>query len=247
MFSIALDVDVKPSGPFREVLGVRARRGRFPILSLRSLCHYDRDCPCNTGYFRSLPFPIASLYPARIIGLAAVFWCKRTACFDVWGRKVDFATRSFQAPCPRCAYNQSGAWWNPTTVRVLRAPNAAFFRSLSPLSLFETFFHMRSNSSYSNWLGRSLIDRSVSGWTDWAQFLTTHRSQISSVSFESRDCVCGWGIGVDPLRSVKVPQLIGMQGARPMLHSTTRCSYPKFIPVSKRLSPWRRKNGRRST
>ena len=65
MFSVALDIDVNHS---RAVSRVRARRGRSPIPFLCFLFHHDRNCPCNTGYFRPLPFPPTSCISPGLLG-----------------------------------------------------------------------------------------------------------------------------------------------------------------------------------
>ena len=60
-------------GPSREDFGVRALRGRFPIPFHRSLCHHDRDCPCNTGCFRLPPFPSPPCIPPGLLGSRLFF------------------------------------------------------------------------------------------------------------------------------------------------------------------------------
>ena len=115
-------------GPSHEDFGVRALRGRFPIPFLRSLCHHDRDCPCNTGYFHPLLFPSPPCSPPGLLGSRR--FCGASARLLLKYANLIFAPRSFLSGSSTVRVQPNRRLAGPTTISVLHAPYAAFFRSL---------------------------------------------------------------------------------------------------------------------
>ena len=133
MFSVVTDIDVNN---LRAVLrGLRHKGLSWEILIsfLRFPRHHDRDWPCHTGYFRSLPLPSSPWIPPKLLG-SFLFCGSRPR--PAWTR-IDFVPCSSRVARPRSASSET-AWRNPITIRALRVGRAVFFRFLFPSYRFKT-------------------------------------------------------------------------------------------------------------
>ena len=167
-------------GPFHEAFGIRACHGRSPSRSFVSFVTMTGTGPATLATsVRS----ISHLFPASRPGYL-VHSCFVVCAHGPLGRKVDFVSCSSRAARPRSAPNEKSAWWNPTTIRVLRVRRALFFRSLFPS------YHSSKISFTLFLLIRPFIHWPLSS----IRFIAIRWLQILSVLFKSRDCTCDWGI-----------------------------------------------------
>ena len=114
--------------PFHEAFGIRDCHGRSPCRSFLSFVIMTGTGPVTLA---TSVCSIFHLLPASRPGYL-VRSCFVVCAHGPLGRKVDFVSCSSQAARPRSAPNETGAWWNPTTIRVLRVGQALFFRCLLP-------------------------------------------------------------------------------------------------------------------
>ena len=177
------DIDVNNLRAVLRGLRHKGLSWEIPISFLRFLRHHDRDWPCHTGYFRSLPLLSSPWIPPKLLG-SFLFCGSRPR--PAWTRiDLFLALLEWLVHGPRLA-KRLGGTQSPFVRCVLDGLYSS--GSCSPPITSRLLPHYSCKPSYSP------IGHLVSVWTDLALFITIHRLQITGVPFKSRDHACDRGI-----------------------------------------------------